>query len=171
MHHNSFDLYLVYLQHQLFSFYVNSCSTWQSHDVCERKWIFASFWTLWLIVISIWNSTTKTFLTLVVSLESSFLLNWKQNQLWAAGCVGCDLVGGYLGHSVTKRKCRPYDIYNQSKCSETFKNPLFFHKRGENVKYYRNLRQKKIIDTVNKLRSGQTYDSGSVHCAMQWSHL
>jgi hypothetical protein len=63
-----------------------------------------------------------------------------------------DLVGGYLGHSVTKRKCRPYDIYNQSKCSETFKNPLFFHKRGENVKYYKNLRQKKIIDVVNKLK-------------------
>ena len=61
---------------------------------------------------------------------------------------------------MTKRKCRPYDIYNQSKCSETFKNPLFFHKRGENVKYYKNLRQKKIIDTVNKLRSGQTHDSG-----------
>ena len=61
---------------------------------------------------------------------------------------------------MTKRKCRSYDIYNQSKCSETFKNPLFFHKRGENVKYYKNLRQKKIIDAVNKLRSGQTYDSG-----------
>ena len=67
---------------------------------------------------------------------------------------------------MTKRKCRSYDIYNQSKCSETFKNPLFFHKRGENVKYYKNLRQKKIIDAVNKLRSGQTYDSGPVCNAM-----
>ena len=37
---------------------------------------------------------SKNSLTLVVSLESSFLLNWKQNRLWAAGCVGCDLVHG-----------------------------------------------------------------------------
>ena len=41
MHYHVFDLTLVYLPYQLFSFDVNSCNTWHFHLVCERK---VDFW-------------------------------------------------------------------------------------------------------------------------------